>query len=203
MTTQIKNSTLFRRSRSFALVLAVTLACTASFAEKPEWAGGGGKGDKGGKHEQKAHKDKHQQRDNPPNYQPNYQPNNQRVEHGPSGKKSGNSPRTAQVRVGGYFGDQHRVVVNNYFGAQYQAGRCPPGLAKKNNGCMPPGQAKKYRVGQRLPSNVNYYQVPQSVVYQLGAPPSGYRYVRVASDILLLAIGTGMVVDAIQNLSGY
>jgi hypothetical protein len=21
---------------------------------------------------------------------------------------------------------------------------CPPGLAKKDNGCMPPGQAKKY-----------------------------------------------------------
>lgn len=23
-------------------------------------------------------------------------------------------------------------------------GRCPPGLAKKNNGCLPPGQAKRY-----------------------------------------------------------
>ena len=83
------------------------------------------------------------------------------------------------------------------------ANGCPPGLAKKNNGCMPPGQAKKYIVGQRLPSNVIYYQVPQQVIYQLGAPPSGYRYVRVASDILLLAIGTGLVVDAIQNLSSY
>jgi Ni/Co efflux regulator RcnB len=31
-------------------------------------------------------------------------------------------------------------------------------------------------------------------------PPSGYRYVRVASDILLIAAGTGMVVDAIQDL---
>ena len=28
-------------------------------------------------------------------------------------------------------------------------GGCPPGLAKKHNGCMPPGQAKKLRVGQR------------------------------------------------------
>ena len=29
-------------------------------------------------------------------------------------------------------------------------GACPPGLARKNNGCLPPGQAKKlYNVGQR------------------------------------------------------
>jgi Ni/Co efflux regulator RcnB len=42
--------------------------------------------------------------------------------------------------------------------------------------------------------------VPRSVVLTLGMPPSGYRYVRVASDILLLAVGTGMVVDAIEDL---
>ena len=28
---------------------------------------------------------------------------------------------------------------------------CPPGLAKKNNGCLPPGQAKKiYGIGDRI-----------------------------------------------------
>jgi Ni/Co efflux regulator RcnB len=35
---------------------------------------------------------------------------------------------------------------------------------------------------------------------QIGVPPRGYRYVRVASDILMIAIGTGMVIDAIQDL---
>jgi Ni/Co efflux regulator RcnB len=35
---------------------------------------------------------------------------------------------------------------------------------------------------------------------QLGAPPAGHRYVRVATDILLIAVGTGMVVDAIEDL---
>jgi hypothetical protein len=29
-------------------------------------------------------------------------------------------------------------------------GQCPPGLAKKNNGCLPPGQAKKYGIGDRI-----------------------------------------------------
>ena len=47
----------------------------------------------------------------------------------------------------------------------YGTGGCPPGLAKKHNGCMPPGQAKKlYNVGQRWPGNYgnlwSYNQVP-------------------------------------------
>ena len=37
---------------------------------------------------------------------------------------------------------------------------------------------------------------------RLGVPPAGYRYVRVASDILLISVGTSMVVDAIQDLGG-
>jgi Ni/Co efflux regulator RcnB len=174
-------STALSTTRSLALMAALALACSAGLAEKPEWAGGG----KGDKHEQK-HEQKHGGK------------------HGDQMRHDGNAQRPGQqVRVGGYFGEPQRVVVNNYYGNEHRAGRCPPGLAKKNNGCMPPGQAKKYHVGQRLPDNVVYYEVPQRVVYQLGAPPSGHRYVRVASDILLLAVGTGMVVDAIQGLSGY
>jgi Ni/Co efflux regulator RcnB len=198
MTIHTKTSTLLRRSRNFALVAAVALASASSFAEKPEWAGGGKgeKGDKGGNHTQgdKSNKQHGKQQDR--------QQDRPHIVEGPSARNS-SGPRPTQVRVGGYFGDQQRGAARTYYGNEFQAGRCPPGLAKKKNGCMPPGQAKKYSVGQRLPGNVVYYQVPQQVIYQLGAPPSGYRYVRVASDILLLAIGTGMVVDAIQNLSGY
>jgi hypothetical protein len=44
-------------------------------------------------------------------------------------------------------------------------GSCPPGLAKRNNGCLPPGQAKKmYNVGQRYNRNFGnvwaYNQIP-------------------------------------------
>ncbi len=90
--------------------------------------------------------------------------------------------------------------IQEYYGERFRAGRCPPGLAKKHNGCMPPGQARKWQVGHRLPSDVIYYEVPRQLVVQIGPPPSGYRYVRVASDILLMTIGTGMIVDAIQDL---
>jgi Ni/Co efflux regulator RcnB len=99
-----------------------------------------------------------------------------------------------------HFGDPQRVVVREYYGESHKSGRCPPGLAKKHNGCMPPGQAKKWQMGRPLPRDVVYYEVPQNLVVKIGVPPSGYRYVRVAGDILMIAIGTAMVVDAIQDL---
>ena len=62
----------------------------------------------------------------------------------------------------------------------YGAGGCPPGLAKKNNGCLPPGQAKKlYNIGQRFPGsygyNWNYNQIPYDLRQQYGFNP-GYNY---------------------------
>jgi Ni/Co efflux regulator RcnB len=54
-----------------------------------------------------------------------------------------------------------------------------------------------------LPRNVIYHNVPPERIYAyaLPPPPSGHRYVRVANDILLIAIGTGLIVDAIQDIS--
>ena len=101
---------------------------------------------------------------------------------------------------GRYFSDRDRIVVREYYQVEFRGGKCPPGLAKKNNGCMPPGQAKKWHVGQPLPKSVIYYEIPPAIIVQLPPPSPGYRYVRVASDILLIAVGTAMVVDAIQDL---
>lgn len=48
--------------------------------------------------------------------------------------------------------------------ANYWGRSCPPGLAKKNNGCLPPGIAKRsFNVGDRWAGNYgvwNYNQVP-------------------------------------------
>ena len=98
------------------------------------------------------------------------------------------------------FGDHDRVVVHDYYANAGRSGHCPPGLAKKNNGCLPPGQAKKWALGQPLPPSVVYAPVPSALVVQLTPAPVGYRYVRVAGDILMIAAGTHMVVDAIQDL---
>ncbi|MDO9115402.1 MAG: hypothetical protein Q7U63_16615 [Polaromonas sp.] len=165
--------------RALPLVLALAFAAGSTWAQKPEWAGQG----KGGKQEQNER-------------------SGSKSDKGNGSNKGAQQARPAQqdVRVGAYFGDQQRVVIREYYGKQYKAGRCPPGLAKKNNGCMPPGQAKKWAMGQPLPRDVVFYPVPNAVLIQLGTPPAGHKYVRVASDILLIAVGTSMVVDAIQDL---
>ena len=105
-----------------------------------------------------------------------------------------------QPRAGVHFIDPHRGYVREYYVEEYRRGFCPPGLAKRNNGCMPPGQAKKWDIGRPLPRDVIFHDLPPRLVVQIGTPPPGYRYVRVAADILLIAIGTGMVIDAIQDL---
>ena len=63
----------------------------------------------------------------------------------------------------------------------YGTGGCPPGLAKKNNGCLPPGQAKKlYNVGQRWPGNYgnvwNYNQIPYDLRTRYGFDPNSRYY---------------------------
>ena len=169
-----------RKNRIVALVIAGALAfASPALAEKPAWAGGG----KGGKHEQK---DKH-------------------GGGGGGGRDDGSSRHHdgEDVHVNVYFGDQHRTVINNYYVEQYHSGHCPPGLVRSNNGCVPRGHARKWQVGRQLPRDVIFYDLPPQVVVQLGPPPEHHRFVRVASDILLIAVGTGMVVDAVQDLSEY
>jgi hypothetical protein len=100
-----------------------------------------------------------------------------------------------------YFNDEHRSYIHDYYSHQYRGGGCPPGLAKKHNGCMPPGQGKKWAIGRRLPHDVIFYDLPPSILIHLGPVPSQHRFVRVAQDILLITVGTGMVVDAMEDLS--
>ena len=98
--------------------------------------------------------------------------------------------------------DRDRTTVYNYYRGQYAAGNCPPGLAKKNNGCLPPGQAKKaWAIGQPLPGSVMFYPLPAALLGQLTPAPAGYQYVQVASDILMMAIGTRMIAAAVADLS--
>lgn len=106
------------------------------------------------------------------------------------------------VQVSVHFGDRQREVVREYYQDSFRHGNCPPGLAKKHNGCMPPGQAKKWQLGRPLPHDVVIYDLPPRVVVSLGVPPAGHKYVRVAGDILMIAIGTSIVVDAIDDLGG-
>jgi Ni/Co efflux regulator RcnB len=113
--------------------------------------------------------------------------------------KSKDKGASAQVTV--VFDNHDREAARAYFSQKYGRGNCPPGLAKKNNGCLPPGQAKKrYQVGQALPRTVVYADAPADLVIRLSPPSPGYKYVVVDGDLVKLAIGTLLVVDAIDGL---
>ena len=82
--------------------------------------------------------------------------NQDRADDGRAMAGSGNGHGRVDARSEGNRGDsdQHRVGRDDRSNAPFVGWRefdrrgliigCPPGLAKKNNGCMPPGQAKKY-----------------------------------------------------------
>lgn len=166
-----------KMSHALIPVIIAILATGPALADKPSW-------------DDKNKADKHQRSEK------------QRHDSGYD-DRSFHSKNARNSKERHYFDDRHRTIVRDYYSEQFRTGRCPPGLAKKNNGCMPPGQAKKWAIGRPLPRNVIYYDLPPSVISQMGPPLPGYRYARVGSDILLIAMGTGMVVDAILDLNRY
>lgn len=175
-----------RSQRLLVLLTAALIGASPAFAGPPPWAGGGkGGGDEehGQKHERKGKKGD---------------------DHGERAVRGDDGGKGRKPVQGAYFNDRSRDAVHTYYASAGKGGKgCPPGLAKKNNGCMPPGQAKKqWAVGRPLPSTVVYAPVPQQIIVSLPPVPVGHKYVQVAGDILLVAVGSMMVVDGINGLMG-
>jgi hypothetical protein len=116
---------------------------------------------------------------------------------GPPAERGGGGDRDDWRR----FTDDDRRWWQDYWHQEYGRGHCPPGLAKKRNGCLPPGQAKKrYAVGRPLPPGVVLVAVPAPLLGRLPPLEPGYRYGMVDGDLVKLAVGTSLVVDAINGL---
>ena len=101
--------------------------------------------------------------------------------------------------------DRDRDIVRTYYSREFAAGNCPPGLAKKNNGCLPPGQANRaWAVGQSLPPEIVSQPMPRELWTQLTPPPAGYEYARVDDNIVLMSIANrtiaGMLAASIRQL---
>jgi Ni/Co efflux regulator RcnB len=168
----------------------VALAIASAFIGAPVFAQGQGHGKD--KHEEKAERKagKHAEK---------AQKHADKAEH--KAEKRAEKRHREDIKHGAYFNDEHRTYVRQYYVKQYGDGRrCPPGLAKKNNGCMPPGQARKWAVGQPIPAGVTIYSVPQPVIVHLPPAPYGYRYVRLGGDIVLIQVQGNLIVDIIHAL---
>lgn len=98
------------------------------------------------------------------------------------------------------FDQDSRRIIGEYYGSITRKGKCPPGLAKKNNGCLPPGQAKKWATGRPLPTDLKYSPLPPDLLRRLPPLNPEHRYVRIAGDVLLIAIGTRVVIDAVEDI---
>jgi len=92
--------------------------------------------------------------------------------------------------------DDRVVIVDR----QHQRA-CPPGLARKGNGCLPPGHAKRVIVGQALPAGA-VFVVPQRVRRTLPPPPVGYRYAVVNNQVVLVSQSNIVVDIVIRGLLG-
>ena len=109
--------------------------------------------------------------------------------------------KSQEARVTVVFSGTQREAARTYFVTQHGRGNCPPGLAKKNNGCLPPGQAKKrYVVGRSLPHGIVVGELPLELSVRIGPAPAGYRYGILDGDLVKLAVGTLLVADAIAGL---
>jgi hypothetical protein len=117
--------------------------------------------------------------------------------HGKAKDKAKEEDGDASIR----FTPAERDRVQGYFLEKHGRGNCPPGLAKKHNGCLPPGQAKKrYVMGRPLPVEVRVQSVPVELSVRIGVPPAGYAYAIVDGDLVKLVVGTMLVADAIDGL---
>jgi hypothetical protein len=173
--------------RLTTLLLLAALYGAPALADKPSWAGG----------------NKHEQRDDRYDDRRDSRRDDRRYDR----RDDRRDDRWDDRRRDDYWGsrghrfhDDIRVRIDVYYDREFRRGRCPPGLAKKHNGCMPPGKARKWHRGQPLPRDVAYAPLPRDLVVQLPPPPLHHEYVRVASDILLIATGTAMVIDAIEDI---
>jgi Ni/Co efflux regulator RcnB len=100
--------------------------------------------------------------------------------------------------------DRDRDTIRTYYRNEFVAGNCPPGLAKKNNGCLPPGQTNRtWAVGQSLPLEILYQPMPRELWTQLTPPPPGYEYARVDDNIVLISTATRVIAGMLGNIGNF
>lgn len=100
---------------------------------------------------------------------------------GPALAKPGNGHGQGHGHYNAYgYGYGHGHGHGHYNAYGYGIGGCPPGLAKKHNGCLPPGQAKKLYRGQRYPSGLGtrytYREIPDDLRTRYDLNPNDRYY---------------------------
>ena len=97
-----------------------------------------------------------------------------------------------------YFGKIRRQFVKSFYMETLTPGKCPEGMAWRNDRCEPSFPAT-WKFGEKIPQGVKTYPVEPKLIEKLNFDP-GYTFVRVGGDILALERDTGRIADAVLNL---
>jgi len=135
------------------------------------------------------------QRSAPPSHQVRQAPPPQQVRQAPSHQQARQAPPPRQVHQAPPPRQVRKAPPPR------QVYRAPPPQPVVYTSSHRPGRS--WQVGRALPHTVVYHEVsaPYYTQYRLAPPPHNHRYVRVGDDILLIAIGTGLIASAIYNIA--
>lgn len=97
------------------------------------------------------------------------------------------------VRHGYYFDAGYSHIVYSYYGRRY--------YWWSYDGWRRP--YRRWSVGYGIPSWLYWEPLPWDLYYRLPPAPYGCRYVYADGDILLVAIATGIILDALLYEDGY
>ncbi len=97
-----------------------------------------------------------------------------------------------------YFGKIRRQFVKSFFMETLTPGKCPEGMAWRNDRCEASFPVA-WKFGEKVPPGSKVFPVEPKLVEKLNFDP-GYTFVRAGGDILALERDTGRVADAVLNL---
>jgi Ni/Co efflux regulator RcnB len=109
-------------------------------------------------------------------------------------------PAGAQLPIGQLvFSELERRLILDYYASQSSASSQGRGHGRGHGGALPPGIQRRVDRGGTLPPGIARQYLPQDLSRQLPPVPSGYARQVVGSDVVLVAIATGLVMDVIRG----
>lgn len=103
------------------------------------------------------------------------------------------SRTTAGVLADAVFTALERQIIRDYYRRNL-----PPGLARRES--LPPGLRRQLVRNGRLPPGLEKRALPADLRARLPARDPRYDIVRVGTDVLLILIATGVILDIIEDV---
>jgi Ni/Co efflux regulator RcnB len=109
-------------------------------------------------------------------------------------------PAAAQSAAQVLFSDLERQMIMDYYARQGASGGGGRGQGRGHGGGLPPGLQRHLDRGGSLPPGLARHGLPPGLAGQLPPPPSGYLRQIVGSDVVLVSIATGIIMDIIRGV---